>query len=69
VTCNDFDSLNAEYRSAERQFTSIVTNLRAANSGRTAEYTRLATLSERAKTKAEAARRALRNHIIEHGCC
>ena len=43
--------------------------LRAATDATATEYALVSNLAKRSRVKAETARRALRNHIIEHGCC
>jgi CHASE3 domain sensor protein len=70
MNCNDLDSLQESYAKAVREFTANVKELRAHTADIPAtEYLLLAKLAERARAKADAAQRALRNHIIEHGCC
>ena len=69
MSCADLDSLQANYNEAVRELTESAKKLRTATSIPAKEYARLSKLADRAKAKSEAAHRALRNHIIEHGCC
>jgi len=56
MTCADLDSLRANYSAAVDEFTRSAKNPRPR-------------VDSDPKAKVEAARRALRNHIIEHDCC
>jgi hypothetical protein len=69
MSCAALDSLQANYNEAVRESTESVKKLRTATSLPATKYARLSKLSDLAKTKSEAAHRALRNHIIAHGCC
>ena len=67
TSCNTLESLQAEYKRAERELRAIAKKVRAARGKRTKEHALLGELSDRAKAKSEAAHRSLRNHIIEYG--
>ena len=67
--CNTLDSLQAEYKRAKRELRASIKKVRPPNGKPTTEHALLRELVDRAKAKSEAAHRALRNHIIEHGCC
>jgi hypothetical protein len=70
MSCDEFDSLKDFYEKSVRDFTESVKRLRAhTQSVPQNEYILLLKLSERARVKSEGAQRALRNHVIEHGCC
>jgi len=63
MTCKDVDALQANYNKAVREFTKNANKLRVhAPSISPAE-------TDCAIAQVEAARRALRDHIIEHRCC
>jgi hypothetical protein len=64
ISCDTLESLRAEYQKAVREFTEGAQKYR--NTKRI-PATQL-DLIEHANLKAEAARRAVRNHMIEHGC-
>jgi hypothetical protein len=67
--CGDLDSLQESYREAVEEFTENAKKLRAATDAPATEYALLSNLAKRSKVRAQAARWALRNHIIEHACC
>ena len=67
--CADLDSLQENYREAVDEFTENAKKLRAATDAPATEYALLSNLANRSRVRAEAARRALRKHIIEHACC
>ena len=69
VDCAELESLQAKYEQAADEFTEATKEVRSGERMRTTNSTVLAERAEAAKTKAETARRALRNHMIEHGCC
>ena len=69
VSCDALAYLQAEYQRAVRDFTKSVKKVRAVTEPRTTENAPLDRLSDPERVKCEAAHRALRNHIIEHGCC
>ena len=66
MSCAELDSLQKEYDNAVRELTEGAERLHA-RSGSPAS--KKAHLLNRTQVKAENARRALRNHIIEHDCC
>ena len=67
--CANLDSLQESYREAMDELTKNSKKLRAATDATATEYALVSNLAKRSRVKAETARRALRNHIIEHGCC
>ena len=69
MECVDLDALRAKYKEAVDEFTEVAKKLQAAKSTPPTKYVRLSNRAAHAKVKAEAAHRALRNHIIEHACC
>ena len=69
MTCADLDALRVKYKEAVDEFTEAAKKLQAASGTPQTKYVRLSNRAAHAKVKAEAAHRALRNHIIEHGCC
>jgi len=51
------------------KFIEVAKELHRARRTPATKYVRLSNRAAHAKVKAEAAHRALRNHIIEHACC
>jgi hypothetical protein len=66
-SCADLNSLQESYKEAVAEFTENARNLHAATEA--PEHALLSRLAMRSKVKAETAHRALRSHIVEHGCC
>jgi len=66
ISCAQLDSLQKQYHNAVREFTEGAKRLHARSGSPASEKAHLVELTQ---VKAEDARRALRNHIIEHGCC
>ena len=64
LSCDTWESLEAEYRRAMNEFSESLKKHRNAKRIPARERE----LVERANVKVETARRALRNHMIEHGC-
>ena len=69
MTCDTLVSLQVEYQRAVRDFTKKVKKFSAAKASKTTASLRKLSDHEHERAKSEAARRALRNHIIEHCCC
>jgi hypothetical protein len=67
--CDTLVSLQAEYQRAVREFTKSVKKVHAAADPKTTQNAPLDKLSDPERVKCGSAHRALRNHIIEHGCC
>jgi hypothetical protein len=68
ISCDALASLRAEYQIAVRDFTKSVKKVRAITGVRTTPNTPVKRFDPE-RLKWESAYRALRNHIIEHGCC
>ena len=68
VSCDDLASLQAEYQQAVRDFTKSV-KVRGAQAPKPTSNAPLDMLPDPKRANCEAAHRALRNHIIRHGCC
>jgi len=66
VSCATLDFLQAKYDKALLEFNESAKRFRARSGSPAAKNVRLL---NRTQVKAEAARRALRNHIIDHACC
>jgi hypothetical protein len=70
VSCDALASLQAEYQMAVRDFTKSVKKVRAITGAKTTLNTpHHAKQLDPERFKWESAYRALRNHILEHGCC
>jgi len=67
--CPDLDSLQTSYKKAVDEFVEIIKELQGIKRIPSAGFAELAKKAEAARRKAEGARRALRSHIIDHGCC
>lgn len=69
VSCDTLASLQAEYQQAVRDFTKSVKKVRGAKAPKPTSNPRRDVVSTPNRVRCETAHRALRNHIIEHGCC
>ena len=69
MTCPELDSLQARHKAAVDEFVEIIKELQGIKRIPSTGFAELAKKAEAAKRKAEDARRALRSHIIDHGCC
>jgi hypothetical protein len=68
-SCDALVSLQADYQKAVRDFAKRAKKVGAAKVPRTTPNLCLDNPSDPERVKCESAHRALRNHIIEHGCC
>ena len=68
VSCDDLASLQAKYQQAVRDFAKGVKKVRGAKAVKPT-LNAPPMLSDPGRVRCESAHRALRNHIIEHGCC
>jgi hypothetical protein len=66
--CEILETLQSESKKAADEFTKRSRKLRAAKGIPAKEFARLRNLEEQGRLKSESARRAVRNHMIEHGC-
>ena len=69
MDCAHLESLQTKYKQAADEFTEAIKAISSGNRIPTKKLRLLTENAEAAEAKAETARRALRNHIIEHGCC
>ena len=68
MDCVDLESLRANYKAAVDEYTAAIQKLQGIKKIPSKGFSVADDEGERARVKAEAARRALRNHIIELGC-